>query len=421
MNERRIIEDIVPENLLDLYEKMIGDVDIRDVMIHVAEVVRNDLNAEACSVYLVIEDTQELESVAVTGNVHRIIRLPMREDSLAGYCALSRTPFVIEDAYGDLSGISPTLRFDSSWDHLASFKTRDVMCAPATYGDRVSVVQVINSKTGTFSGADLARLRVVSRLVAYALHHACMYDELATMKALEKQKAQFMRVLVHELKSPVATSRMIASTLAFTNKGNSLIVAAAAKIGNRLDQLLSIIDDVLHLAQVKSGVPLSEIGVFDMNPAIRAVCDQYADQARGKGLILDLLLPGEPLPVRFDRRGFDLVVSNVVANAVKYTPCGWVRVRTEKQNCQAVLRVSDSGLGIPERDIPSLFKEFFRASNVRGGKIKGSGVGLAGVKQLVERFNGVLEVESRESHGTTFTVRIPLSAEMKDEVPPTTL
>ena len=73
-----------------------------------------------------------------------------------------------------------------------------------------------------------------------------------------------------------------------------------------------------------------------------------------------------------------------------------------------MLEVKDTGLGIPEDDIPKLFTEFFRASNARRSQIKGTGVGLAGVKQIVERFKGELELVSQENKGSTFTVRLPL-------------
>lgn len=120
-------------------------------------------------------------------------------------------------------------------------------------------------------------------------------------------------------------------------------------------------------------------------------------------------LDAGPLPVRFDPVGYSLVVSNLVSNAVKYTPEGSVTVQLNPSDGNVILSVFDTGLGIPRKDIPKLFREFFRASNVRAGDIKGSGVGLAGAKQLVERFNGTMAMESEENKGSTFTVTLPLA------------
>jgi len=114
------------------------------------------------------------------------------------------------------------------------------------------------------------------------------------------------------------------------------------------------------------------------------------------------------VPVRIDLQGYRLIVSNLVSNAVKYTSAGWVRVSLRREERWAVLEVRDSGMGIPADDIPKLFTDFFRASNARRSKIRGTGVGLAGVKELVERFGGELELTSEENKGSAFRVRLPL-------------
>ena len=112
---------VVPENkivrqgteaedyLFDLYDQMIGDLEIPSVLQKVAEVVRQDLNAERATVYLIDQSTRQLESAAILGNVARIIRVPICESSLAGFCALTGRAFVVADAYQDLSYIDPKL------------------------------------------------------------------------------------------------------------------------------------------------------------------------------------------------------------------------------------------------------------------------------------------------------------------------
>ena len=402
--------DRLEDDLLDLYERMLGDVDIRDVLRQVTEVVRERLAAEAATIYLVVEETRELESVAVVGNVSRLIRVPIRDESLAGFCAVHRRAFVVGDAYGDLSPVSPDLRFDRSWDAETGFRTHDVMCAPAVFGDTVyGVVQVINRIGRPFDEGDLPDLVRVSRLVSYALYHTKMYDELATLKTLDKQKAEFMRVMVHELKSPVSGSKMLASSLVFVHKDEPKVVGAASRIAERMDALLELIEDIIRLSRVKSGAPLGDVEVFDIVPETRAICEPYMEQARAADLGSSMHLVEHPVRVRFDRQGYRLVVSNLVSNAVKYTPSGSVSVMLLAMDGEAVFSVTDTGLGIPEKDVPKLFQEFYRASNVRGGDIRGTGVGLAGVRQLVERFGGSIELETRENEGTTFTVRLPLA------------
>ena len=409
LNDTDLNDLVAHGRLFQVYDQLLGEVDIAKVLHIATDIVRLVLNAERATIYLVLQDTQELESAAIVGNVSRTIRIPIREDSLAGYCALTGRSFVIPDAYGDLGGVDPKLRFDRSWDEMNQFRTRDVMCAPALFkGEVMGVAQVINSMDSPFKDTDLPQLESISGFVAYALYHARLYDEMATLKGLEKEKAEFMRIIVHELRSPVTASKALVSALRYTSKENAKQTEVLTRVEKRMDQMLELVQDVLHLSRIKAGRPLGEIDVCDLVGDTRATCESYLDDANAKGVRVEIDLPDSPVPVRIDVQGYHLIISNLVSNAVKYTPAGTVQVSLRQNQQWAVLRVEDTGMGIPEDDIPKLFAEFFRASNARGSKIKGSGVGLAGVKSLVERFGGEIELASQENEGSVFTVRLPL-------------
>ena len=400
---------VVHGQLFELYDQMLGEVDIIQVLHHTTQVVRRVLEADRATTYLVRPDTQELVSTAIIGNVSRTIRVPICEDSLAGYCALSGRSFVIPDAYGDLSFIDPKLRFDRSWDERNQYRTRDVMCAPAVFkGELMGVVQVINRRQRPFSETDLLPLQSVSHFVAYALYHANVRDELATLKCLEKEKAEFMRILVHELRAPVSASKSLAAALRFVNRGDEKLDSVLGRIEVRMDELLSLVEDILDLSQIKAGRPLGDIAVHDLALKTRSDCEPYLDEATAKGLSLSLDLSASPVLVRIDLQAYHLILSNLISNAMKYTPAGSIQIGLHEQVPWAVLTVKDTGIGIPEGQVSRIFTEFFRASNARQSQIPGTGVGLAGVKELVERFDGELELDSEESRGSTFTVRLPL-------------
>lgn len=179
------------EYLFDLYDRMIGEIEISTVLQTVAEVVRQDLHAERATVYLIDDSTQQLESAAVIGNVARMIKIPIQESSLSGYCALTRRAFVVTDAYEDLSYIDPKLRFDRSWDELNQFRTRDVMCAPALFkGNLLGVVQVLNRQKRIFNPTDLAWLQNTARLIGYALYHAKLLNDIATPETIGSGKSK---------------------------------------------------------------------------------------------------------------------------------------------------------------------------------------------------------------------------------------
>lgn len=405
-----LTETGIQSHLFELYDDMLAEVEVSSVLKRSAEVVSRALDAERATIYLVLEDTQELESAVTIGNVSRKIRIPIREDSLAGFCALKGREIVIADAYGDLSHIDSNLKFDHTWDERNNFRTRDVMCVPARFRDEtLGVVQVINSRNGAFEEKDLVLLESVTRFVAYALYHARMYDELATLKGLEKKKAEFMRIMVHELKSPVAASKTLVTALEYATEQNPQVLGVLAKVKGRMDQLLGLVEDILYLSKVKSGKLLSEVKDCDLTSVTWATCENYRDQAEKKGLDLREELPDSPVTVRIDLQGYKLIASNLISNALKYTMEGSVNVSLREDPPWAVFQVRDTGMGIPEADIPKLFGEFFRASNARASSIQGTGVGLAGVKELTERFGGEMELESKENEGSMFTVRLPLS------------
>jgi two-component system phosphate regulon sensor histidine kinase PhoR len=175
-----------------------------------------------------------------------------------------------------------------------------------------------------------------------------------------------------------------------------------------MDQLLVLVEDILHMSRIKSGNPLGDINIFDLVVETKSTFEKYIEEARAKGLNLKIELPDNPIRVRIDIHGYRLILSNLISNGVKYTSAGSVEVSLGQNNNWAILKIKDTGMGIPKNDIPNLFTEFFRATNARKSKIMGTGVGLAGVKELVTRFGGILELNTEENKGSEFIVRLPL-------------
>jgi signal transduction histidine kinase len=241
-----------------------------------------------------------------------------------------------------------------------------------------------------------------------ALHHAPPCNDAATLVQLDEQKAQFMRLLVHELKAPAAGAKMLIDALRLNEAvSDSAVAGVIERISQRLGRMIALIKDLLELAQMKSGDPIGEVAAIDLREETELGCECYREQAERKGLALRVDLPNQPLRARFDMQGYQLVLSNLLSNAIKYTPQGSVTVSSRRQEGWAVLEVSDTGIGVPEAEVPRLFGEFFRASNAKASGIEGNGVGLAGVRSLVERFGGELTLDTRENEGSTFTVWLP--------------
>jgi signal transduction histidine kinase len=403
------------DKFLDLYSKIAGDVNIPTMLVNIAKIVSAEMRSQSTTVYMVQPETEELHSVNSFGNVLQMIKLPIRKDSLAGYCALTRRSFIVSDAYGDLSSIDPEIRFDGSWDQKLNFRTKDVVCVPALYGDVIQgVIQVINSIDRPFEEDAIAPLQCLAKMVGYAIYNARLYDELHTLKEVEKRKAEFMRIMIHELKSPVANVKTMLDALKYVPSGDPREENFHTRINGNMDKLLVLIQDVLNLSKIKSGLPMGEITTVDFGQELKAIVEDYRQQIDVKGLSLRMFISQDGLNVRIDRTGLALVVSNLVSNAIKYTEKGKVGVRLTSEDHFAVLEVEDSGIGIPADDQKSLFREFFRASNAKKSRVNGTGVGLSGIKDLIERFGGNIDFRSEENVGSVFTVKLPLySAESR--------
>jgi signal transduction histidine kinase len=142
------------------------------------------------------------------------------------------------------------------------------------------------------------------------------------------------------------------------------------------------------------------------------VVEAHSEQAGGAGISLALEVPAEPVMLRFDRERIVQLLSNLVGNALKFTPRGGeVVVELVDRADEAVLEVRDSGPGIPESDLPLVFDRFFRGTNVGEARASGSGLGLAIARSIVEMHGGSIGVTSVVGQGTTFTVRLPRTAD----------
>jgi signal transduction histidine kinase len=234
------------------------------------------------------------------------------------------------------------------------------------------------------------------------------WEKRADLGQAQRAQTESMLMLVHELRSPAAACKSMAIMLRHLDLEHTQRDQFLSRIEHRMDQLLQLVNDILDLSQAKAGRPLEHRVDLDLVTQTRTVCEPYLDDARVKGLAMTLDLPDSPVRVHMAERAYHLILSNLVSNAVKYTHSGAVCITLRKKTPWATLEIQDSGIGIPQGEVGQLFTEFFRASNTRHSDIPGTGLGLAGVKALVERFEGVLQVASEEQVGSRFTVHLPL-------------
>ncbi len=242
--------------------------------------------------------------------------------------------------------------------------------------------------------------------------------DTSELRRLERLRQDFVANVSHELKTPLSVIAACVETLLDgavddpVHRGSFL-----EQIADQAHRLHSLILDLLSLARIESG---TEAFAFQPVPVARTVAaclERHRARAESKGQTLEVIPPpshngnGDGAIAWADEEAIDQIVENLVDNAVKYTPAGGrIRVRWGTEADQVMLEVEDTGIGIPERDLPRIFERFYRVDRARSRELGGTGLGLSIVKHLVQAMHGTVRATSRLGEGTTFHVRLPLAS-----------
>ncbi len=242
--------------------------------------------------------------------------------------------------------------------------------------------------------------------------------DITALKKIDQMKSDFVSMVAHEIRSPMNSLLMqikiILDGLAgdVTDKQTEILGRASDKILN----LTNMVSELLDLARIESGLITHEKETVDINTLLSEQVTFHEAGAGEKKIAIRLEMVPNLSSICADRRGLDEVFTNLITNAIKYSPPGGsISISAKVENNYLVIRVSDTGFGIPEEDLERIFVRFYRVKDSQTREIHGTGLGLAIVKSIIEAHHGRIKVESRLGEGTTFTVILPFakSAECK--------
>jgi two-component system sensor histidine kinase SenX3 len=230
--------------------------------------------------------------------------------------------------------------------------------------------------------------------------------DVTEQRQLEAVRRDFVANASHELKTPAATIQAVAETLGQAAADDPEAVPRfAGQLEREAVRLSRIVADLLDLSRLESGSALDEL--VSLGATAREEWQRLEESAELAGVSLEIRTEDER-PVRGSQRDLALLVRNLIDNAIRYShEGGRVILGVDSDGDQVTLRVSDTGIGIPSRDIPRIFERFYRVDRARSRETGGTGLGLAIVKHVVENHGGSLDVESELGRGTTFHVRLP--------------
>jgi signal transduction histidine kinase len=231
---------------------------------------------------------------------------------------------------------------------------------------------------------------------------------LAEQKALQRQKDEFIGIASHELKTPVTSIKAYTQVLEriLTKKGDLKEAAMMTKMDVQLSRLTSLIGDLLDVTKMNSGRLQFNNTDFDLNDMIRFVVEDLQRTTDQHTIIENFTAVGS---VYGDKERLEQVVTNLLTNAIKYSPSGKeILVSTKLEDNHIFVSVQDHGIGISKENLEKVFEQFYRVSGKMQHTFSGLGLGLYISSEIIRREGGKLWVESEEGAGSTFTFSIPV-------------
>lgn len=220
-------------------------------------------------------------------------------------------------------------------------------------------------------------------------------------------KDQFMNIMAHELRAPLTAMRGYASLIYESPNVPQDARTHATNINDATERLIAIVNDMLDVARIQSGKMAVAAEATDVTQVVGAVVRELSVSASEKGVNLSVEAPETAIVITSDAKRLHQAITNLVSNAIKYTPQGSITLELKELYNKVEIRIKDTGTGISHEDQQKLFAPFFRVTSDSVKKITGSGLGMWITKQFIELMGGTVAVESIKGVGTHLVVELP--------------
>ena len=242
---------------------------------------------------------------------------------------------------------------------------------------------------------------------------AVVHDTTKQVK-LDDMRKEFVANVSHELKTPLTSIKTYTETLLddempMEDDESKRFLNVILSESNRMSRLVS---DLLQLTKFDVKKVTWNKLYFDLPELTKQVCEKHIIQAETKHQELDCYVTSTVPMVYADRDGIEQVITNIITNAIKYTPeNGSIKVYVGCVHDDAYIKVIDNGIGIPEKDLPRVFERFYRVDKARSREMGGTGLGLAIAKEVIEANGGSVDIKSEIGKGTEVIIKVPVKEE----------
>jgi signal transduction histidine kinase len=232
-------------------------------------------------------------------------------------------------------------------------------------------------------------------------------DDQTEIARLERARKEFLTNVSHELRTPLSSIKLMVETVV-ESPDDEAADLFLPQVLVQVDRLIALVQQLLDQARTESGEMKLQLRDVDLEEVAHPIIASFEPQAVNKGVRIELNAM-RPVNVEADPDRLAQVFVNLIDNALRHTPNGGsVIVELDASGNDAVLRVRDTGVGIPYRDLPHIFERFYVVDRSRTRESGGAGLGLAIVKGIVEAHGGTIATESMLGSGAVFTVRLPI-------------
>lgn len=238
------------------------------------------------------------------------------------------------------------------------------------------------------------------------------------LKEMDQIKSRFFSNISHEFRTPLAlikgpADKIIQTTQEANTRQHSQLIL------NNTQRLLKLINQLLDFSKLESGKMVLQPRAGNFNAFLKNIVHSFELLAAQKQVTLDLQLPTQEVAYVFDHDKLEKVFFNLLSNALKFTQKnGTVRLQVEKKEDGLHIKLTDTGIGIPQQSLPFVFDRFYQVDGSQTREFEGTGIGLSLVKELLELHEGSISVDSKPNQGTTFWIQLPAQQDIIEQVSP---
>ena len=237
-------------------------------------------------------------------------------------------------------------------------------------------------------------------------------DAYNKLEAIDREKSEFTYKVTHELRSPLSAIQSLLKSIEegyageISEKARDLVIRSE----KRTSFLITLVNGLLDLIAGKIGKPKEgDIKLIDINIAVKNTLHLMQEKTKAKNLKIIIKTTPEPSYLNIVPDDFDIILTNLIDNSVKYTEQeGTISINSTITDKEVKLEISDTGIGITTEDLNKIFNEFYRSKNAKVAELRGTGLGMSIVKNLIKQYGGSIDVQSQIEKGTTVTISFPI-------------